>query len=309
MADELQHINDIATFGKLPARDKNAHKGDFGSVLVAGGSRRMIGAPGLTANGALRGGAGLVTIASPAVVQLAVAMLCECATSIPLACDTKGQLASESVRQLKRAAETSDILAVGPGMGIGGGQENLLRAAIEQEQKQGQKHELKKPVVIDADGLNNLAKIDNWYFLRKCPLILTPHPGEFARLTGKTIEQIQGNRIEAVAAAIKKWLPNAPQPPMVLVLKGAETIVTDGSRIYINNTGNPGMATGGSGDVLTGLIAGIALQGPDLFTAACMGVYLHGAAGDLAAAKLTEESMIASDLLEFIPEAMKKITA
>ncbi len=295
----MRRINDIATFGKLPARDRCGHKGDFGRVLVVGGSRRMIGAPGLTANGALRGGAGLVTIASPAPVQLAVAMLCECATSIPLGCDTRGQLSNESARQLRTAAQASDILAVGPGMGTGAGQENLLRVVLEQ----------KLPVVIDADGLNNLAKIDSWYSLRKCPLILTPHPGEFARLTGKTTAQIQSDRIEAATEAIGKWLPDDAELPMILVLKGAGTIVTDGARIYVNPTGNPGMSTGGSGDVLTGLIAGLALQGPDLFEAACMGVYVHGAAGDLAAEKLTEESMIASDLLEFIPEAMKEITA
>ena len=294
----MQSINDIATFGKLPRRDRNAHKGNFGKVLVVGGSRRMIGAPGLAGNGALRGGAGLVTIASPAPVQLAVAMLCECATSIPLGCDTRGQLSAESVRQLKTAAEACNILAVGPGMGMGAGQENLLRAVLEME----------LPVVVDADGLNNLAKIDDWYSLRKCPLILTPHPGEFARLTGKTTDQIQSGRLETVTEAMDKWLPDDTELPMILVLKGAGTIVTDGARIYVNNTGNPGMSTGGSGDVLTGLIAGLAIQGPDLFAAACVGVYVHGTAGDLAAAQLTEESMIASDLLEFIPEAMKEIT-
>jgi len=238
MDNGMQRINDIATFGKLPTRGKESHKGDFGRVLVVGGSRRMIGAPGLTANGALRGGAGLVTIASPAPVQLAVAMLCECATSIPLGCDTRGQLAGESGRELKKAAETSDILAVGPGMGTGPGQENLLRVVLEQ----------KIPVVIDADGLNNLAKIDDWYSLRKCPLILTPHPGEFARLTGKTTDQIQGDRITAVSEAMEKWLPDDAELPMILVLKGAGTIVTDGARIYVNDTGNPGMSTGGSGD-------------------------------------------------------------
>ena len=299
MDKSMECIDDIAAFGKLPRRDRDGHKGDFGKVLVVGGSRRMIGAPGLAGNGALRGGAGLVTIASPAPVQLAVAMLCECATSIPLGCDTRGQLASESVHQLKTAAKTCDILTIGPGMGTGAGGENLLRAALE----------LELPVVVDADGLNNLAKIDNWYSLRKCPLILTPHPGEFGRLTGKTTDEIQSARLETVTEAIAKWSPDDSELPMILVLKGAGTIVTDGARVYVNNTGNPGMATGGSGDVLTGFIAGLALQGPELFAAACMGVYVHGAAGDLAAAKLTEESMIASDLLEFIPEAMKEITA
>ncbi len=296
----MERINDIATFGKLPSRDADSHKGDFGRVLVVGGSRRMIGAPGLAGNGALRGGAGLVTIAAPAPVQLAVAMLCECATSIPLACDTRGQLTAAAARQLKTITDTSDIIAIGPGMGTGAGQENLLRAMLDQE----------LPLVIDADGLNNLAKIDDWYSLRKCPLILTPHPGEFARLTGIATDEIQADRLTAAANAMQQWLPDDTDLPMILVLKGAGTVVTDAARIYINDSGNPGMATGGSGDVLAGLIAALAMQGgDDLFAAACMGVYVHGLAGDLAAGKLTEESMIASDLLDFIPEAMKEITA
>jgi len=136
---------------------------------------------------------------------------------------------------------------------VGQGQEMLIRAALEQE----------KPLVLDADGLNNLARIDNWPGLRRCPLVLTPHPGELARLTG--------------------------------------------TRSYVNETGNPGMATGGTGDVLTGLVAGLAMQGLDLFTAASLATYTHGLAGDLAAAAGTEEAAIATDLLDHIPQAMQKI--
>ncbi len=290
----------IEDFGKLPARQRDGHKGDYGRVLVVGGSRRMIGAPALAANGALRGGAGLVTVASPATVQLAVAMLCQCATSVPLTCQKTGkqELSPEAVVQFRAIAEGCDILAIGPGLAVGQGQEMLIRAALEQE----------KPLVLDADGLNNLARIDNWPGLRRCPLVLTPHPGELARLTGTTSDAVQAGRQQAADQALADWLGRSQtDKPMVLVLKGAGTIVTDGQRSYVNETGNPGMATGGTGDVLTGLVAGLAMQGLDLFTAASLATYTHGLAGDLAAAAGTEEAAIATDLLDHIPQAMQKI--
>ena len=290
----------IEDLSKLTRRSRDGHKGDYGRVLVVGGSRRMIGAPALAANGALRGGAGLVTVASPATVQLAVAMLCQCATSVPLTCQKTGkqELSPEAVVQFRAIAEGCDILAIGPGLAVGQGQEMLIRAALEQE----------KPLVLDADGLNNLARIDNWPGLRRCPLVLTPHPGELARLTGTTSDAVQAGRQQAADQALADWLGRSQaDKPMVLVLKGAGTIVTDGQRSYVNETGNPGMATGGTGDVLTGLVAGLAGQGLDLFTAASLATYAHGLAGDLAAAAGTEETTIATDLLDHIPQAMQKL--
>ncbi len=292
----------IETFPKLPVRSRAGHKGDYGRVLVVGGSRGMIGAPGLAGMAALRGGAGLVTIACPESIQLAVAMLCQCATSIPLVTDSGGGLTPEAIGQLHKAAAACDILAVGPGLGTGGPQENVVRAALQQE----------NPVVLDADGLNNLAAIESWASLRRCPLVLTPHPGEFARLTRTSTQKVQAGRQDAVMAAMDRWVPASRDvstaQPLILVLKGAGTIVTDGRRVYVNTTGNPGMATGGSGDVLTGLLTALAMQAPGLFEAACLAVCVHGRAGDLAAAKLTEVSLIAGDLLDFIPDAMKEIT-
>jgi NAD(P)H-hydrate epimerase len=285
---------------KLPARDRDGHKGDYGRILVVGGSRRMIGAPALAANGALRGGAGLVTVASPATVQLAVAMLCQCATSAGLACRKTGkqELSPDAVGRFRALAELCDVLAVGPGLAVGQGQEMLIRSALE----------LQKPLVLDADGLNNLANIDNWPKLRQCPLVLTPHPGELARLMDTTSSDIQADRQDSAMGAIEAWLGRSQTSrPMVLVLKGAETIVTDGRRVYINETGNPGMATGGSGDVLTGLVAALAGQGLELFAAAALATYAHGLAGDLAAQAGTEQSTIASDLLEYLPRAMREI--
>ncbi len=288
---DIRRITDVATPG---SRDRGAHKGDFGRVLIVGGSRGMIGAPALSGNAAFRGGAGLVALAVPETVQLAVASLCWCATSIPLTCANDGQLNAEALRQIARASEACDVLAVGPGMGVGTVQQNLVRTVLDQS----------KPVVLDADGLNNLAAIADWPELRNCPLVLTPHPGEFARLSGRDTAAVQVGRESAAIDAVGKWA--APdRGPLVCLLKGAGTVVTDASAVYVNNTGNPGMATGGSGDILTGLIAALIAQGLEPFDAACLGARVHGLAGDLASSKFGETSMTAADLLDFIPDAFR----
>jgi len=303
MSQQPEHISSLA---KLPPREPDAHKGDYGRVLVVGGSRGMVGAVALAANAALRGGAGLTTFAAPGTMQLAAAALCPCATSIPLACDAEGRLAAEAIRQFRQAAEAADVLAVGPGMATGVRQQDLVRAAIEQD----------KPVVLDADGLNNLARVDGWAALRRCPLVLTPHPGEFARLSGRSVREIQSDRLSAAVAAAGDWLeaPRAGEaaegpidlPPLILLLKGAGTVITDARRARINETGNPGMATGGSGDVLTGLLAALLAQGLAPFEAACLAAHVHGRAGDLAAEQLSQAALIATDLLDFLPAAMKE---
>ena len=289
MASELQRV---ASPPKLPPRARDGHKGDYGRVLVVGGSRGMMGAVALASNAALRGGAGLVTFAAPETVQLAIATLCPCATSVPLKC-AGGELSVEATRQLAEAAQRCDVLAMGPGMGVGQPQQGLVRAALAQP----------RPVVLDADGLNNLCRIESWQALRGCPLVLTPHPGEFARLTGRTAAEVQADREAAAVAAAREWAGNTAAP-LVCVPKGAGTVVTDGHRVYVNDTGNPGMATGGSGDVLTGVAAALLTQGLDPFGAACLAVRVHGRAGDLAAEALGEVSMMAVDLLEYLPAAV-----
>jgi NAD(P)H-hydrate epimerase len=205
------------------------------------------------------------------------------------------------VRQVVQAAGRADVLAIGPGMATGSVQQQIVRAALE----------LTCPVVLDADGLNNLAAIDGWPAIRRCPLILTPHPGEFSRLTQRPTKDIQARRESAVRAAMKNWLAAAPRGAgaIVCVLKGAGTVVSDGRRVYVNETGNPGMATGGTGDVLTGLTAALIGQGLKPFEAACLAVRCHGRAGDLAAEQLGQVSLIASDLLDFLPAAMKEVVA
>lgn len=301
MAAESGNAERITSVPGLSPRRRDAHKGDFGRVLIVGGSRGMVGAVALSANAALRGGAGLVTFAAPQTVQLAIAAMCGCATSVPLACDAAGDLAAESVRQMAAAARRCDALAVGPGMGTGGGQRNIVRAALEQP----------KPLVLDADGLNNLADLTGWPEMRRCPLVLTPHPGEFTRLTRAVAGEVQSARVDAAAAAAAEWAGESSpdRPSLVCVLKGEGTVVTDGRRAYVNETGNPGMATGGSGDVLTGLTAALIGQGLRAFEAACLAVWCHGRAGDLAAEELGEVSMIASDLLDYLPAAMREVSS
>jgi len=292
-----EDVDIVRSIPKLPARRRDAHKGDFGRVLIVGGSRGMIGAVGLAANGALRAGAGLVTFAAPATVQLTVAAICPCATSVPLECDDAGRLVPAATRQVAQAVSRCDAVAIGPGMGVGVAQQNLLRAVLAQT----------RPAVIDADGLNNLARIDNWPAARRCPLVLTPHPGEFARLTDQGIEQVQADRLGQAGRAVCRWQgASGDDLPLVCVLKGARTVVTDARRAFVNETGNPGMATGGSGDVLTGLVAAFVGQGLAPFEAAVLAVHCHGLAGDLAAADLGEASVIATDLLEYLPAAMKR---
>jgi len=294
MDEKLERINAVP---KLPPRRRDGHKGEYGRVLIVGGSRGMVGAVALAANAALRGGAGLVSFAAPEPIQLTIASLCPCATSAVLSCGPDGAPGPAAVAQMLTAAERCDVLAVGPGMDTGGGQKNLIRAALERT----------KPLVLDADGLNNLAAIDGWAAIRRCPLVLTPHPGEFSRLTGSSIRQIQSDRERSATAAARRWAgASAPAGPLVCVLKGAGTVVTDGRRLYVNDTGNPGMATGGSGDVLTGLVAAFLAQKLEPFEAACLAVHVHGRAGDRAGEKLGQVSITAGDLLDYLPDAIRE---
>ncbi len=296
MTDGIEHVEHLPV---LEPRRSGGHKGSYGHVLVVGGSRGMIGAPALAANAALRGGAGLVTLAAPRVIQLFSAMLCPCATSVALSCGSDGQLSEQVGREFAQAAKDATVLAVGPGMATGRRQQDLVLAAIEQD----------KPLVLDADGLNNLAKIDSWPTRRRCPIVLTPHPGEFSRLTRKPIPEIQSDRQAHAVEACRAWAAAGEvAAPLVLLLKGEGTVVTDGRKVRVNATGNPGMATGGTGDVLTGLVAALIAQDLAPLDAAILAAHLHGLAGDLAAADLTQPAMTATDLLDRIPRATQKVS-
>ena len=272
----------------LPPRLADSHKGDFGLALIVGGSRGMAGAVGLAGMAALRGGAGLVRLAVPDRVLDTVAAFEPSYMTVPLADDDAGRISLRAYDQILAAAGPATVVAVGPGMGRSPQLDKLVGRLY---------CKLDKPMVFDADALNALSTQPDVLARPGGPRILTPHPGEFARLIG---EKLEGNARESAAVAL------AARCGIVVVLKGRHTLITDGVRRATNTTGNPGMATGGSGDVLTGLIAALACQALAPFEAAQLAVHLHGLAGDHAAAELGEVSMIAADLLQFFPEAFEE---
>jgi NAD(P)H-hydrate epimerase len=283
-------LEKITRLPKLSPRRADSNKGTYGRILVIAGSRGMSGAAVLCASAALRGGAGLVKVATPREVWPLVAVGNPCYMTIPLDQDGAGNITAAALAELLQAVKGSDVVALGPGLG----RIPELTKFIGEVVSQGD-----GPLVLDADGLNACADRLQILGQRKGPLIITPHPGEFARLLGTTVAKVQAAREELATTF-------ARQRNIIVLLKGHESIVTDGKRVYMNVTGNPGMATAGSGDVLTGLIAALLGQGLDPFAAAQLGAYVHGLAGDLARANLGEAGLIASDLVEYLPRALRE---
>ncbi|MDP1797681.1 MAG: NAD(P)H-hydrate dehydratase [Planctomycetaceae bacterium] len=282
----------ITALSDLPLRPADAHKGTFGRVVIIAGSRGMTGAAALSGMAALRGGAGLVTVATPATVAPIIAGYEPSYMTWPV-CDVCGQLSMASLSELMDRLATADAAAIGPGIGQSKDIDELVAELYRM---------VEIPLVIDADGLNALShRSDAFGTIRPAAArVLTPHPGEFARLSGLSMETIAGNR-EAVAAAF------AAQQGVVVVLKGQHTVITDGEQLAINPTGNSGMATGGSGDVLTGILTALLARRMDPFAAAQLATYLHGLAGDLAAADVSQPGLIASDLPRYIAQAWKRL--
>jgi NAD(P)H-hydrate epimerase len=276
---------------RLPGREVQAHKGDFGRVLLVGGSRGMAGSIGISASAALRAGSGLVTVAIPDRCLETVAALNPCLMTIPLADDGRGAFDLSAAAELGDVIDRYDVVMLGPGMGTGPGAAKLLELLLDRA----------IPVVLDADGLNALAKIEDWSQRLGPRWVLTPHPGEWQRLCGVTAGDRDGQ--EAAARRI------ANQFGGVIVLKGAHTLVTAGGDDYRNTTGNPGMATGGSGDCLTGVVGSLVGQGCSSWQAATLGVWAHGLAGDLAAGRLGQAGIVATDLVESLPWAIEMATA
>jgi NAD(P)H-hydrate epimerase len=279
---------------RLAPRAADSHKGDFGRVLVIGGSRGMAGAAALCGMAALRSGAGLVTVATPASVQATVASFSPCYMTVPLVEDDDGVADLANIVDLAAARERFDAWAIGPGLGRSEGVAELVAKLY---------RDVPKPMVVDADGLNALAAalVRNPQALDRPagPRLLTPHPGEFARLAGKPATGSASNRAEAVAELCRR----DSSGQMIVLLKGHETVVCDGRRFAVNRTGNPGMATGGTGDCLTGVAAALLGQRLEPWDAARLAAHVHGMAGDLAAARLGQISLVASDLLDFLPQA------
>jgi ADP-dependent NAD(P)H-hydrate dehydratase len=278
---------------RLPPRQPDAHKGDCGRALLIGGSRGMAGAISLAGMACLRSGAGLVKLAVPECILETVAGFEASYMTVPLPDDSRGQIKLKSERKLLRHVRPATCVACGPGLGRSKRLESLVRCLFAR---------VLQPMVIDADGLNNLAASSEGLPQAASPRILTPHPGEFARLAHR---DAQGTvpREEQIAAARQL----AHDHRLIIVLKGHRTVITDGTQTIENTTGNPGMATGGTGDILTGVITALVCQGLSPIDAAVLGAHVHGLAGDLAAAELGQVSLIASDLLRFLPQAFQQV--
>jgi ADP-dependent NAD(P)H-hydrate dehydratase / NAD(P)H-hydrate epimerase len=280
-------------------RAADANKGKYGHVLVIGGSTGKSGAPAMASMAAMRVGAGLVTAAVPSPIVAQVSAFAPELMTRPMMASPSGELASTGIttQQFEKLIERMTLLAVGPGLGEGPGVEILLEAVLS---------DTKLPVVIDADGLNTLAA--NPFLMQKMTevgkagrtIVLTPHPGEMARLVGKSVPDVQSNRLETARIF-------ARDRGVTLVLKGSRTLIAhpDG-RVAVNTSGNPGMAKGGSGDVLTGVIAGLLAQFPDEAGRAVeAAVYLHGLAGDFAVRDADEHTVLATDSFDHFPEAFR----
>lgn len=309
-----EQLRRIRVIPQLPRRPRDAHKGTFGRVLVVGGSRGMMGAPALVANAALRSGAGLVTVACPRSIQPWVAVLCPCATTLPLPEDDHGRIDPRAALELLREEGQLDepaapsVVAMGPGLGRGDTAFDAGLVAL----AHAFGDDARVPVVLDADALNALHKSDGessgWDRALHFRTIITPHPGEMARLHRSSVAEVQADR-EGFAVRTAQLLSGGRDHPdyrAVVVLKGSGTLVTDGVNIFRCRTGNPGMATGGSGDVLTGVIAALVAQRMSGIEASVLGVHVHGLAGDLAARARGPVSLIASDLLEHLPMAFRR---
>jgi NAD(P)H-hydrate epimerase len=275
----------------LPARPADSNKGQFGRILVVAGSRGMTGAAVLCGSAALRGGGGLVKVAVPQSLLPIVAAGNPCYMTIPLPEDAEGRLALSAQDDLLAHARSHDVVALGPGLARSPAMTPLLGALLERTEC---------TMVLDADGLNAFAGHAT-RLRRAAPLILTPHPGEFGRLLGIETAQVQANRRELASRF-------AREHSVIVLLKGRHTVITDGRRLYENTTGNPGMATAGAGDVLTGLIAALLGQKLEPFAAAQLGAHVHGLAGDLARSELGEAGLIATDLLDRLPHALRGVT-
>ena len=291
----MQITNEIIKSILPPERKKDSHKGDYGHLLVIAGSLNMTGASVLTAAAALHCGPGLVTLAIPQkTYNVTVSRLPAEVMTLVLPDTQQGSISDKSYSTIMEYIQKRKIsaLAIGPGMSSNSETIELVREVLISSEIR------ELPIILDADGLLG--------FVPRKNMVITPHPGELARLTKKTIREIQSNREKNVVEFAK-------ENEIIAVLKGNNTIITDGEQAYVNQTGNPGMATGGSGDVLTGMIAGFIshVTGNSLlerlFNSCILGVHLHGLSGDLASQEKTQISVLPTDSIAKIPDAIKSV--
>lgn len=278
--------------GKLKKRPRNSYKGNFGHVFILAGSRGLTGAAALCSNAALRSGAGLATLGIPVSLNAIMSRKLTEVMTLSLAETEEMTLSLKAEKSILKKIKASDIVILGPGISQHPETQKLINRLI---------LKIDKTMVLDADALNAVSRNINALKKIKSGYVITPHPGEMARLVNKDAAYIKNHRL----VVAKKF---SHDYNAVVVLKGAGTVVAEpGGKCYINTTGNPGMATAGSGDVLTGIIAGFLSQGLKIFDASVLGVYVHGLAGDLAAEDKGEAGLIAGDILDNIPYAIKKL--
>ena len=281
---EERVLNYEQVLSLLPDRKQETHKGDYGKVLLLCGCRGYTGAAALAAMGCLRSGAGLVHLAVPDCIYTIEAIKLTEAIVLPLP-DANGTLSCNAVDEVRILLPKMDAVLIGPGLGQSDGTLAVLTLVLEN---------FPGPVVVDADGINLLAKHKSILRRRNYPTILTPHEGEFSRLN-PDFHQNRIKNVQNFAAAYG----------CILLLKGHETLITDGKICYRNTTGNPGMAVGGSGDVLAGIITSLLGQGLEPLESAAVGAWLHGAAGDKSAERIGQYGMLPTDLLDDLPRLMK----
>lgn len=272
----------------IPVRAEDTNKGDCGRAFIVAGSKGMTGAAALCGYAALRCGSGLVTVGTATCEQSILACKLTEAMTLALPCND-GVICCDAIDLIRTHAERSDVVAIGPGLGRNENVKKILAELIKTYDK---------TLVVDADGINALSENIDILKEKRCEVILTPHPGEMSRLTGLSVEEIQANR-EKLAAEF------AVTHGVCVVLKGNDTVIADkDGRISVNPTGNPGMATGGTGDVLCGVVAAFAAQGLSPYDAAVLGAYIHGLAGDIALDKKGLHGLIASDVADSLPESI-----
>ena len=281
---KIQELNRQSVLSILPERDPFGHKGSFGKVLLLCGSRGFTGAAYLAAMGALRSGAGLVYLGVPESIYAIEAVKLNEPVVFPLP-DKEGKLSEEAVPEIRKRLPAMDAVLVGCGLGISEGTLAVVKAVLENAAC---------PVVLDADGINVLSGHMDILRGRQYPTILTPHDGEFRRVGGS----VGDDRMASAGAFASEF-------GCVLLLKGHRTCITDGQTGYVNGTGNPGMAVGGSGDVLAGILTGLLGQGIEPLKAAACAAWLHGAAGDLCASELGQYAMLPTDMLSALPRLLK----
>ena len=282
-----QHVASL-----IPQRPPDAHKGVFGHVFVVAGAPGFTGAASLACEGAVRSGAGLVTVGVPESLNPIMEVKTTEAMTLPLPETGRHTLSRAAVEPAVEFAKKCSAVALGPGISRDKETESFVHEFLKK---------IELPVVVDADGLNALAPHMDVIKARQAPTVLTPHPGEMSRLVDKPAAEIQQDRRGCAVEFARKW-------NVVLVLKGHGTVVASPSgEARTNPTGCSGMASGGAGDILTGLIGGLLAQGLSAWDAAVIGVYLHGLAGDIASEKCTEWGMVASDIVRALPAAWKSI--